>query len=118
MVTTKSIRESRRARGTPSAKAFLTPPDVATPADSPRKPISAAVGNQHAAEVTGSLVKLALLRVTTTAFLALKHQNVERHWDVACALQFSVVDPISSIEEDAWRIVSARGGESPEEELL
>jgi hypothetical protein len=56
MVTTKSIRESRRARRTPSAKSLFTQPDV--------------------------------------------------------------VDPISSIEEDAWRNVATLGGEAPEEELL
>jgi len=119
MVTTKSIRESRRARRRPSAKVPLTPSDVAMLADSLLKPILPPVANQCAAELAGSLVKLARLRgVATTAFLALKHQNVERDWDVACTLQFSVVDPISSIEQYAWRIVAALGGEAPKEKLL
>ena len=116
MLTTKSIRESRRACRRPSARVPLTPSDIARLADSPRKPISPAVAKQYAAELAGSLVKLARLRgVTTTAFLALKHRNVG---DVASTLQFSVVDPISSIEEDAWRIVASLGGEAPERKLL
>ena len=56
--------------------------------------------------------------MVTTAFLALKHQNVERDWDIASSLQFSVVDPLSSIEEEGWQLVVALGGKALEDERL
>ena len=119
MSTSKSIRESRRARRRRRAEAPSTPSTVVKFADLPAAPIPPALANEYAKELAGSMVKLARVRgVVTTAFLALKHQNVERDWDIASTLQFSAVDVIASVEEDTWRIVAALDGETHKEETL
>jgi hypothetical protein len=66
MVTSKSIRESRRARRRPSAKAPLAPSDVATPAGSLRRATLSAGVNHSAADLAGSLVTLPRLRGVAT----------------------------------------------------
>lgn len=85
---------------------------------SPREPTTGA-GTPQADELGRLLIKIERLRrVVTTAFLALKHQNVERDWDIACALQFSVVDPMYSLEEEGWQLVVTLGGKALEDERL
>jgi hypothetical protein len=66
MVTTKSIRASRRARRRPSAQTPLTLSDLARPAGSLRKTILSVVANQSAAELAGSPVTVARLRRVAT----------------------------------------------------
>ena len=119
MVHTKSIAGSGRTRPATSRQAPLGRSEPQKPLSVPGKPGAATAGTLQADELARLLVKIERLRrVVTTAFLALKHQNVERDWDIASSLQFSVVDPLSSLEEEGWQLVVALGGKALEDERL
>jgi hypothetical protein len=118
MANSKVVRNPNRARRRRPARAAPLPAATHKAAASGLKSIPAATLHHCTEELARILLKLERLRrVITTAFLALKHQNAERDWDVASTLQFSVTDPIFSIEEDGWKIVSALGGDGPGEDM-
>jgi len=115
MVQSKSVPGYSRSRSDSARRDVpLTRPGAQS---SPSNPIRPTAGTPQADELGRLLIKIERLRrVVTTAFLALKHQNVERDWDIACALQFSVVDPMNSLEEEGWQLVVALGGKALEDE--
>ena len=118
MVRSKSIPGSGRRRSGLPAKAALRRSGLRKPLSAPRsKPSLTTAGTPRADELARLLVRIERLRrVVTTAFLALKQQNVERDWDIASSLQYSVVDPLFSIEEKGWQLVAALGGKALEDE--